>query len=863
MSLINIGISGLRAQQAQLDVVGQNVTNAGTPGYTRQRAEISAIASGFDGRGFTGAGAQVDAFTRLADEFLISQVRTDTSRFGEVDAFAGFVAQIETVVADGSASLAPALENFFDALQSAANQPDAIPERQLVLSQAQALGQRFASLQQGLSQRLDESDTLIGSRLEQINDLARSIANLNGRISERREGIPGGQLNSLLDERDEQIRVLSEQIGVSVVAQQDEALNLSVGSGQPLVVGSQAFSLELDEAGQVSVRTSGQLRGLGDNQIGGQLGGVVRAQNDIVRPALRELGLIAANIQSAVNDQHARGIDLNGELGGDFFSDINSPELVLTRSTNISGIASSGGAIEVLINDASELVDTDYQFTFDGANGLEVRRNSDSEVVFQGQLAGYPATIEFDGLSTTIVAGGHNSGERFRIDALATAAAGVELAITAPRTLALGSGVRVESGVGNIGDVTARIDGLFDADSAAFVDSELTPPLLVVFRSPDRFDVLDNSDPGRPVPLDPPIRAQSFQRGQPTQVFPTEPGSVRIQSSGPQSGAASSATLVESSADLQPTFPGSDIAFIDEDGVATNVVVGPGSSARQVADAIVTSTGLSASAVTDLFITDIRPAAGATSVSVELNGVTIEVEEPVSLTGFADAINANSVLTEAGTVARSDGTSVQIENFNGDTISLAVPESARLAITDARGTDQILQGEPGRFAGVSVFGEISVVAGEGSRIEAPALFGNAPTTGPADFGFPLELVGDPRTGDRIVIDPNQGGVNDNRNALALADLLQNGSVGDSGIGFSEAYGQLIQSIGIAGSEAQLNQSAAGALLEQSRANQASQSGVNLDEEAANLIRFEQAFNASTQIITVARDIFTSLLNAVS
>jgi len=557
MSLINIGISGLRAQQAQLDVVGQNVTNAGTAGYTRQRAEVSSLASGFAGSGFTGAGVQVDAFTRLADEFLISQVRTDTSRFGEVDAFAGFVAQIETVVADGSASLAPALQSFFDALQSAANQPNSIPERQLVLSEAQALGQRFASLQQGLSQRLTESDTLVGSRLEQINDLATSVADLNNRISERREGSDSGQINSLLDARDEQIRTLAQQIGVNVVTQDDGSINLSVGRGQPLVVGSQAFRLELDDAGQVSVRTSGQLRGLGTNQIGGELGGVLRAQDELVRPALRQLGLIAASVQSAVNEQHARGIDLNGEFGGAFFTDINSSDLVLTRSTNISGLSSSGGAIRIVIEDASQLIDSDYQFSFDGNNSLEITRNSDSEIVFAGQLSAYPGTVEFDGLSATIVEGGHAPGERFRIDALSTAAAGVDLALSAPRTLALGSAVRVEPGVGNLGDVTAQIDGLFDSDSAGFVDSELTPPLLVVFRSPDRFDVLDNSDPGRPVQLDPPIRAQSFQRGQPTQVFPTEAGSLRINSSGPQSGAASRASLVRASDELLPNFAGS------------------------------------------------------------------------------------------------------------------------------------------------------------------------------------------------------------------------------------------------------------------------------------------------------------------
>jgi len=298
-------------------------------------------------------------------------------------------------------------------------------------------------------------------------------------------------------------------------------------------------------------------------------------------------------------------------------------------------------------------------------------------------------------------------------------------------------------------------------------------------------------------------------------------------------------------------------------GEPINIAVSPGSSARDVANALATSAGLGATAVTDLFVTDIRSTTADESAVVELNGVSVTVDSPVNLTALADAINATPELVDAGTIARSDGTRVQIENLNGENLTLAAPNQVRLEVTDTQGTQQILTGEPGLLSGISVFGEISVVVPEDVTIEAPALFGNVPTTGPADFGFPLQLIGDPRTGDRIVVDPNQGGVNDNRNALALADLLSNGSVSDSGVGYTEAYGQLVQSIGIAGSEAQLNQAAAGALLEQSRANQASQSGVNLDEEAANLIRFEQAYNASAQLITVARDIFNSLINAVS
>ena len=130
----------------------------------------------------------------------------------------------------------------------------------------------------------------------------------------------------------------------------------------------------------------------------------------------------------------------------------------------------------------------------------------------------------------------------------------------------------------------------------------------------------------------------------------------------------------------------------------------------------------------------------------------------------------------------------------------------------------------------------------------------------ADFGFGLSMTGAPATGDSFAIGLNRNGVGDNRNALALAGLSASRLIGRPPVSFSDSYGDLVQFVGVKSSQSHINREAAGALLEQSLAQRESISGVNLDEEAANLIRFEQAYNASAQIISVARDIFNTLFS---
>jgi len=133
---------------------------------------------------------------------------------------------------------------------------------------------------------------------------------------------------------------------------------------------------------------------------------------------------------------------------------------------------------------------------------------------------------------------------------------------------------------------------------------------------------------------------------------------------------------------------------------------------------------------------------------------------------------------------------------------------------------------------------------------------------PASYGYQVDISGTPATGDSFNINYNSGGVLDNRSGLAMVAIQSTDTLGGGKMTLESAYGVFTQEVGTRTSTARNNLEASKALLEQSQSMLQSVAGVNLDEEAARLVEFEQAYNASAQVINVARTIFDTLLSAV-
>ncbi|MCQ4261913.1 flagellar hook-associated protein FlgK [Stutzerimonas stutzeri] len=158
----------------------------------------------------------------------------------------------------------------------------------------------------------------------------------------------------------------------------------------------------------------------------------------------------------------------------------------------------------------------------------------------------------------------------------------------------------------------------------------------------------------------------------------------------------------------------------------------------------------------------------------------------------------------------------------------------------------------------------SITPGQTNTLNLTLTTGTAPNE--QQYSFEFTVSGKPAANDTFSFNFNQTGVSDNRNALKLVDLQTKQTVGvdtavnGSGFSFTDGYGELVERVGTLTAQARMDSDATGSILKQATDNRDSLSAVNLDEEAANLIKFEQYYNASAQIIQVARSLFDTLIS---
>ncbi|WOD10194.1 flagellar hook-associated protein FlgK [Pseudomonas sp. NyZ704] len=471
--LFNIGLSGLRASQTNLSVTGQNITNVNTPGYSRQTAVQTARDPSFSGVGYIGNGTNITDINRIYNEFLTGQVRTSTSINSEVTAFRTQMEEITTLLSSTATGITPGLQNFFDALQTSIEDPASLPGRQLFLSESEGLASRFNTVHERLSTQTKYIGEQMGTLANQVSRLATSIAGYNDAIE--KGAANGAQPNDLLDARDEAVRQLSELIGVTVVKQDSNSINVFIGSGQPLVVGKDASSLTAEpgrtdpERPELFLVSGGSKQEITNLVSGGELGGLVRYRRDVLDQAINSVGRMALSIASEVNDQLGKGLDINGQAGGQLFKDINSQDQVDSRSRARPTNSDPDAKLDVRINDTSKLNISDYEVVFSSPTDFSVRRLSDGEIF--SPLSLLLDTPGVDGLSIDVGEGTLAAGDRFLLTPTRSGAGAMEAVMNQPQELGFAAPATVDASLDNRGNAKVTqpvlVDGPQPVDPAA------------------------------------------------------------------------------------------------------------------------------------------------------------------------------------------------------------------------------------------------------------------------------------------------------------------------------------------------------------------------------------------------------------
>ncbi len=432
MSMFSIGLSGLNAAQNALNTSSNNISNVYTPGYNRELAQLGEGSSG-------SGGVKVNDIERQFNTYVANQLNSAKTQSSALDTYYNQISQIDNLLADREAGLAPLMQDFFSSLEDLASSPSDPAARQGVLGTANTLSSQFRSFDGYLQDMQGNINSQINDEVTQINNTTEQIAGLNKEIALARART-GEAPNSLLNQRDHLVSELNERMDLRLNVQDGKTYNISLPNGQPLVTGTNSFQLEAMQADYDPQRTVVGYRDGGGNLVqldestikGGSLGGLMTFREETLDKTQNQIGQLAVSLSTAFNEQHKLGVDLGGEQGEDFFA-VRSPQTYGHEGNSAATITSA----EFDPVQVEALRATDYTISFEDG-GPVVTRNDNGQVVdFDQNAWDNDGELNFGGVSIEF-GGAPQVGDRFEIQPVRRAANGMEVNIADVDKIAAG-----------------------------------------------------------------------------------------------------------------------------------------------------------------------------------------------------------------------------------------------------------------------------------------------------------------------------------------------------------------------------------------------------------------------------------------
>ena len=379
---LNTALTGLSAAQRAMDVTGQNIVNANTPGYSRQRVLLSSAgsstaASFFAGQqaGFGGVG--VADVTRIRDAFLEASRAAAGGRQEMLTAQANALAGAQQLLAEpGQNGLQSALDAFYAGWADLANTPTDTAAGAVVIERGRAVTGQLHATANGLAQQWSVTYTNLDDVVAQANQTASDLALLNGKIQ---EGVVAGKtINELIDQRDVLVRKLADLVGGVAQPMGDGQVQVAVG-GITVVAGTHAQTLSLGGAADITTASADPPTILwGTTPVAVESGealGLLAALRTDLPGTLDAVNEVSTKLRDAVNTLHTGGFTLAGVAGGDFFdgTDAFTISVVPTTYADLAVTPNLGtvdGATAGLIAD---LADDDYAASVLGSQGPSSR----------------------------------------------------------------------------------------------------------------------------------------------------------------------------------------------------------------------------------------------------------------------------------------------------------------------------------------------------------------------------------------------------------------------------------------------------------------------------------------------------------
>ena len=460
--IYGIAKSGLRAYKEGLATTGQNIANVGNDSYARREAPISEVISGKDVlqvSNTAGFGVRVDGITRAFDQFIDTQLQSAASNFSFSTSQAMVLNQLETVVRPSEGGVSQKIKELFSSLNSVAQDPSDLASRHVAANASMALVNSITTVANGISDLRTFVSQDLESNVGQVNNILDQLANIQNQllgISSNNRGP-----NELLDKRDALLNDLSELMDISVDYKSNGLLEVNAGTfgqGQSLISGVQVSKLEVqkvDDSSKIFMRSANG-DGLSKIQVqAGKIAGNMASDFTLVETK-SALDQLSRKLVHEFNEAHTFGVDLNGELGGEFFS-LDGVKVEKQNSVQSSSQINLSGEIENFLGQKLEV-------DFSAAEETWTLKNDRGN-----ELGKFVDLLDYEGLQINI-SGAGAMGDKFVINFTEGLSENLSFELDDGRQIAASAYYLVESDPLNTSSAKVSISRFDDADPGVVPD---------------------------------------------------------------------------------------------------------------------------------------------------------------------------------------------------------------------------------------------------------------------------------------------------------------------------------------------------------------------------------------------------------
>ena len=324
--ILHIARSGLMVAQTGQRVTGHNITNANTPGFSRQRVTVSALG----GNGYLpGIGVSVANIHRVHDRFLENQANLHRGVNGFLDGQYLVAQQLETVLNEvGNTGINNAMNEFFNAFRELTNNSSDMAVRQLVALRGEQLSDRISTAFTNFEAMQDDLNLDVESVVDEANGLIQEIAKMNGEISTYEDVTGRTEASDLLDQRDELVRQLHALVDITTFTDDNGSINVmlanhsiveGVSAGSLGVLVGPMYRIEMTTVGQQAHDITDDLTHTNGR---GKLSGILYERDVTIEDLKGGLDLLAYNLVDRINSIHLNAFGLDGNSGRAFFTPI-------------------------------------------------------------------------------------------------------------------------------------------------------------------------------------------------------------------------------------------------------------------------------------------------------------------------------------------------------------------------------------------------------------------------------------------------------------------------------------------------------------------------------------------------------------